>query len=86
MDKVPLDENDAPSLHERIYIPFGTIPLAENIGHSNEPLSFCFRFDDKNIIPKYIVINETLLNGKLRKGSSYIVTTSAYTRDEVFKI
>lgn len=64
------------------YAPFGKVPSIEEAQSSSQPTSFFIR-KETSPLPENIIIDDTLLNGALKQGSSYVIVVIAYSHNEV---
>ena len=74
--------NNRPMIHENQFKPFGSLVTIDEARESFEPVSFFIR--SEILSPKLAINRGDLLQGALKKGSSYSVVTVAY-QDEARK-
>ena len=75
--------NNRPMIHEDQFKPFGTLVTIDEARESPEPVSF--RVNSEILNSKLSINRSDLLQGALKKGSSYSVVTVAFYEDEVNK-
>ena len=62
--------NDRPMIHKDQFRPFGSLITIDKARESLEPASFCIRNEFPS--PKLAIIRSDLLQGALKKGSSFL--------------
>lgn len=85
MDGIASDNQNSPLISDEMYKPFGKLSTLERAQKSEKPMSFYMRKGTPldGPLPHYLIIDGTFFHGALKKGSSYIVVTTAYTHNEV---
>ena len=85
VDGIASDNQNSPLISDEKYKPFGKLSTLEQAQKSEKATSFYMRkgtpFDGP--LPHYLIIDGTLFHGALKRGSSYIIVTTAYTHNEV---
>lgn len=84
VDDIPLDDNDDPMIDDESCRPFRSVPTIIEAEKSLVPTSFAVRTLFHVPLPREVVIDgKDLLQGALKRGSSYVVVVTAFLENLV---